>query len=336
MVMTQPQAGGATGGKSTEALSHSLPDRFEGFEASSLFYDMNSHAFSRAVVDGGENGNRSFHFRAGGSGIGPPHPIGSLRDNRSLMRMAAVLLRLTCRGKQMIFPEQSQDAVLRSTNTFVPEPGPNLAVAFSAEYGSLQKLSNLSHEFLIEECAGTSLTRFPLRTVAGSIKTGTRQAPDRQHSRYTIRLVAGRRDGATHGLDLQDAKGRLSSRRAIFSRNSSFSTLMVATTDFKRRFSSSSTSTSRLFRPTSPLARKRSRHSLKVATVTRCLREVLSKSAPRNNSKMTDTLRLAPHRPAPGSGPDSGDCSVALPAPSAAPESTFFVLDMFSPQNSLY
>jgi hypothetical protein len=43
---------------------------------------------------------------------------------------------------------------------------------------------------------------------------------------------------------------------------------------------------------------------------------------------MTDTLRLDDHRPAPTAGNDSGDGSVALPAPSAAPESCFFDIDM--------
>src|SRR3954464_2973300 len=52
--------------------------------------------------------------------------------------------------------------------------------------------------------------------------------------------------------------------------------------------------------------------------------------APRSNSRTTDVLRFADHRPAPGSGADSGDCSVALRAPSAAPESALFVLDMLS------
>ncbi len=97
---------------------------------------------------------------------------------------------------------------------------------------------------------------------------------------------------------------------AIFSRSSSFSTLTFATTDFRRRFSSSSTSTSRLFRPASPLTRKRSRQAVSVDVVTRYFREVLSKSAPRNSSKMTDILRLADHRPPPA--------APTLPRPSVA------------------
>jgi hypothetical protein len=79
--------------------------------------------------------------------------------------------------------------------------------------------------------------------------------------------------------------------------SSSLSTLRFATTDFSRRLSSSSTSTSRLLMPASPPARNRSRHCVRVAMVTRCLREVASRSAPRNNSRTTEVLRFADHRP---------------------------------------
>src|SRR5689334_10008677 len=118
--------------------------------------------------------------------------------------------------------------------------------------------------------------------------------------------------------------------RAIFSRNNSLSTLTLATTDFNRRFSSSSTSTSRLFRQASPPTRKRSRQEESVAAVTRYFREVLSRSAPRSSSRTTETLRLADHRPPPAPADDSGASSVALRAPSDAPESCFFVWDMHS------
>src|SRR5206468_6590163 len=156
---------------------------------------------------------------------------------------------------------------LRGADAFVSQASPNLAVAFSGKYRCRQKLANLCQQLLIAENLGTSLVRFPWMqlTVVGGVKTRARQAPDRHYLRHTIRFLAGRRDGAAHGLDLQGAKGRPSSRRAIFSRNNSFSTLTLASTDFKRRFSSSSTS--RLFRPISPLTRNRSRHSVKVATV---------------------------------------------------------------------
>src|SRR6516164_8132812 len=120
-----------------------------------------------------------------------------------------------------------------------------------------------------------------LLPLASGVETGPRQVPYRGYPCHTIRLLAGRRNGAAHGFDFQKAKGRPFSMRAIFSRNSSFSTLTLATTDLSRRRSSSSTSASRLLSPVSPPARKRSRHAARVAAVTRYFREVLSRSAPR-------------------------------------------------------
>src|SRR5262245_4186224 len=163
--------------------------------------------------------------------------------------------------------------------------------------------------------------------LASSVIGGTGQLPDGDHTSHPVRPIAGRRKGAAHGFDFQKAKGRLPSSRAIFSRSSSLSTLRFATTDLSRRFSSSSTSTSRLFMPASPPARNRSRHCVRVAMVTRCLRDVASRSAPRSNSRTTDILRFADQRPPPA-GADSGACSVALRAPCAAPESCLFPVDM--------
>ena len=90
--MTQSQARGTALRKSAEnALV--LPGELVSMLQNALpFYDMNAHAFCRAVVDGGENGNRSFCFGAGGGGIGSPHLIGSLGNDLSRMRIAAILL----------------------------------------------------------------------------------------------------------------------------------------------------------------------------------------------------------------------------------------------------
>src|SRR3954451_10502170 len=164
----------------------------------------------------------------------------------------------------------------------------------------------------------------------GGIEARTCQIPQPHYARHAIRLFAGRRKRAAHGFDLQNAKGLPFSRRVIFSRSSSLSTQTPATTDVKRLTSSSTAPFSRLFSMASPPAKKRSRHSLSVAAVPRCLREVDSRSAPRSSSRTTDVLRFADHRPAPGSGPDSGDRSVAPRAPSPSPESALFVSDMLS------
>src|SRR5947209_6247072 len=214
----------------------------------------------------------------------------------------------------------------------MPKPGPDLAIALATEHGCIQKLANGSEQLSVGKNLRAALLRFPRMPLAmpGSIEAGACQVPQPHYARHTIGLFAGRRNSVAHGFDLQNAKGRPFSRRVIFSRSSSLSTQTPATTDFKRLTSSSCASFSRLFSMASPPAKKRSRHSLSVAAVTRCLREVDSRSAPRSNSRTTDVLRFADHRPAPGRGPDSGHCSVALRAPSAAPESALFVLDMLS------
>src|SRR3954447_22763526 len=225
------------------------------------------------------------------------------------------------RREQLVFPQQMQYSVLRGPDALMPKPGPDLAIALAAEHSFIQKLANGSDQFGVGKNLRAALLRLPPMPLAmpGGIEAGTCQVPQPHYARHTIGLFAGRRNSAAHGLDLQNAKGRPFSRRVIFSRSSSLSTQTPATTDFKRLTSSSSASFSRLFSMASPPAKKRSRHSLSVAAVTRCLREVDSRSAPRSSSRTTDLLRFADHRPAPGSGPDSGDCSVALRAPSAVP-----------------
>jgi hypothetical protein len=179
-----------------------------------------------------------------------------------------------------MLPQQPENAVFRSAHAPVTQAGPDLPIPFSGENGLGQELTNLSDELLIGEYLGSTFLWLPrlLLVLSRCAKTRPRQVPDPSYPCHTIRLITGRRNGAAHGFDFQNAKGRPSSRRAIFSRNNSLSTLTLATTDFSRRFSSSSTSTCRLFKPASPPARKRSRHSVSVAAVTRCFRDVLSRS----------------------------------------------------------
>src|SRR5436305_5178253 len=248
------------------------------------------------------------------------------------MRVARNWLRLPGRREQLVFSQQLQYSVLRGPDALMPKSGPDLAIALAAEHGFIQKLANGSDQLGVGKNLRAAFLRFPWMPLAmpGGIEAGTCQVPQRYHARHTIRLFAGRRNRAAHGFDLQNAKGRPFSRRVLFSRSNSLSSQTPATTDFKRLISSSPASFSRLFSMASPPAKKRSRHSLSVAAVTRCLREVDSRSAPRSSSRTTDVSRFADHRPAPGNGPDSGDCSVALRAPSAAPESALFVLDMLS------
>src|SRR5262249_35013530 len=124
-----------------------------------------------------------------------------------------------------------------------------------------EELTNLRQQVLVGAHLRTMLLRLArlLLTRARRVIAGSRPVPNLDNSRHNIPPVAGRRGGAARGIDFPNGQGGPFSKRAIFSRSSSLSTLTAATTDFKRRFSSSSTSVSRLFRLASPPARKRLR-----------------------------------------------------------------------------
>src|SRR3954469_1084114 len=130
--------------------------------------------------------------------------------------------------------QQPQHAIFGGADAFVTQPRPDLPITFSAENGLSQELANPGDQLLVREHLRTALLRLPrpLHTLPGSIEARSRQVPHRRHTRYTVRLVTGRRNGAAHHFDFHGAKGRPFSRRAIFSRSSSFSMLTLATTDF--------------------------------------------------------------------------------------------------------
>jgi hypothetical protein len=96
-------------------------------------------------------------------------------------------------------------------------------------------------------------------------------------------------------LRLPPAQRALASRWRIFSLSSSLLAACSATTRLRRCVSSSSTCVSRLFRCASPPARNSSRHAESLAVVTPWRRLRLSRSAPRNSSSTTETLRFADH-----------------------------------------
>src|SRR6516164_2858797 len=332
MIVTEAQADGAAGGEAGEVFLDALANRLQRFKPSRSLDGVDAHAFRRTVIDSGKHRHRTLCLGKRGSGIGAPHLIGRLGQDRPVVRVVARHFRLAQRRKQVMLPQQPENAVFRSAHASVTQAGPDLPITFSGENGLGQKLTNLSYELLVGVYLGSTFLWLPrlLLALSRCVKTRPREVPHRSYPCHTIRLITGRRNGAAHGFHFQNAKGRPSSSRAIFSRNSSLSTLTLATTDFHRGFSSSSTSISRLFNTASPPAKKRSRHSVRVAAVTRCLRDVLSRSAPRRSSRMTDTLRLDDHRPPPAVAIDAGASSVALRAPSDAPASCFFGLDMHS------
>src|SRR4026209_1029003 len=116
----------------------------------------------------------------------------------------------------------------------MPQSSPDFPISLPGEHRLGENFANLHQQFLVAAHLGTTFLRlFPLLLLPlpSGIEAGTRQVPGRHHWRHTIRSVTGRRNGAAHGFDFQNAKGRPFSMRAIFSRSNSFSMLTVATTE---------------------------------------------------------------------------------------------------------
>lgn len=63
VIMTQPQARGASGGKGSPVLRDSLADGLQRLKPAGLLDGMDAHALGRVVVDGCKNGNRALRRR---------------------------------------------------------------------------------------------------------------------------------------------------------------------------------------------------------------------------------------------------------------------------------
>src|SRR5215467_301304 len=72
------------------------------------------------------------------------------------------------------------------------------------------QMADLHHQFLVATYLGATLSPLPrLQTpLASGVETGPGQVPDRDHPCHTVQSVTGRRNGAAHGFDFQNAKGR--------------------------------------------------------------------------------------------------------------------------------
>src|SRR5207245_9054753 len=90
----------------------------------------------------------------------------------------------------------------------MPQASPDLAIALSREYRFGEELANFHHQILIGVHLRATLLWLPqpLVPLASGIEAGSRQRPDRGHSRHTIRLITGRRKCAAHAFDFHDTK----------------------------------------------------------------------------------------------------------------------------------
>lgn len=99
----------------------------------------------------------------------------------------------------------------------MPQTRPCLPVTLAVKDTLIQKLANLSYQFLVRQSPWTSLGCDPrlLLPLSSGVIAGAGQLPDRNHASHFVRSFARRRKGTAHGFDFQEAKGRLPSSRAI-------------------------------------------------------------------------------------------------------------------------
>jgi hypothetical protein len=105
VVVTQLQAGGATGGEGPEVFLDSLSKGIERFEPSRFLDGMDADTVRGAMIDGSENGYGPFLVRAGRGGVSTPHLVWHIGDDGAFVRVGMRRSRLSGRGKQLMLPE---------------------------------------------------------------------------------------------------------------------------------------------------------------------------------------------------------------------------------------
>src|SRR3954447_2736226 len=179
----------------------------------------------------------------------------------------------------------------------MPQPCPHLAVAFAGERRRLQDAPDMVHQFVIRTGATWPSSgarrrgRMPL-----PIDRGARDAPHATDTCQAIRLTSGGRGGLAHRLDLLCCKGRLVSRRPIFSRNSSISMVDSPSFSRKRPISRSWLSRGCVFSASWPASRNASRQVARRAAGIPSSRESRSSASPRSRRKTTAVFCRAENR----------------------------------------
>ena len=86
-IMSELESLGGTGLEAAEVFVDTWMDRFEGFKARRVFHVMNTDAFGRTVIHGGEDGDLAVVECDGRRGIDAPHLVGTIGGDRSVMRL---------------------------------------------------------------------------------------------------------------------------------------------------------------------------------------------------------------------------------------------------------
>ena len=149
--MSELESLGGTGLEAAEVLVDILTDRFEGFKVRRVFHGMNTDAFGRTVIHGGEDGDLAVVERDGRRGIDAPHLVGTIVGDRPVMRRLRDGSGLALGRRQLGLPHQTQYPGLGGSDTGRPQARPELPVASPGKRRRGDLLSDPCGQFLIGE-----------------------------------------------------------------------------------------------------------------------------------------------------------------------------------------
>src|SRR4051794_15817616 len=251
-----------------DALAH----RLERLEAVAGASGMAADALAGAVVDGDEDPGPAFSEGHGLGHVGAPHHAHRGGGDRAVVR---ALLRTAdpVRREQAVLAHQSSDPSGRGADAGMAQAGPDLAVALAMQARAEDLGADALEQLGIgagpdRAAAGRTGRRFGAGRRAIAVHRGTGEMSDAGDPGQAVGPAGGRREDLAHRLDLRRAKGRPPSRAAIFYSSSSLAMVISPSLALRRSNSSSRPSRSRSFIAASAVAKARSRHSVRRATVT--------------------------------------------------------------------
>src|SRR5512146_1032359 len=306
VVMTQLHAGGDLLADAAEATANGLANRLERLPARGALGGVDAEDFRSVVIDREQHAHRTIAHRPGAGEIRSPAHVRRRRNDRALVRARSSGGAATGRSPQSVLAHQAQHPGAAGADTSVAQLCPNLPVALAEKRRGSQDGANVPDELLIGGSA-RGAPRGPTGALIGStgeIQARASEASESAHPVQRDNPVLGSRHVSPHLFDFPGAKGPcfLSYTRLISREISRFSAVSPSAFCSCVIFSSR-LSTSRLFNPASPLARKTPRHDESVAALTFSSRESASRSSPFSRRSTAAIFFFEDHRPrsSPGS-----------------------------------
>ena len=149
MVVQDRQSGGDPPVEAAEVLADALAERLQSLEAVAREGGVEADALAGAVIHRHEDEDLSFFGGHGRGRVGPPHHVGSFRDDSPVVGLGAVGMANPLRGLEAVLPHQPADALLGGPDALEAEPGPDLAVALAVEGRLGQDAADVADQLLI-------------------------------------------------------------------------------------------------------------------------------------------------------------------------------------------